>query len=47
MPRCEYSYYATLLSCNKFYREPQGGTRALTGGPLASGHPLEPSLTGL
>jgi len=33
MPRCEYSYYATLLSCNKFYTEPQGGLELSQGAP--------------
>ena len=44
MPRCEYSYYVTLLPCNQFYKGGENGGRALAG-VMPPGDPLiEPPL---
>jgi len=36
MPRCEYSYYVTLLRCNQFYRVSTGGQSSHGVGGMAS-----------
>jgi len=36
MPRCEYSYYVTLISCNQFYRGHRGQSSHRGSRPLAT-----------